>query len=119
MDYRLKKRDRIRSRKEIVLLLKSGKRFENKEFKIVLKEREKNSRIGVSIKRNIVNSVKRNRIRRVLKEIFRKNREKLKKDYDIFIIVKKDISSKTYDEIENNFFTLLAKGEALKNVKKD
>ncbi len=114
MDYRLRKRDRIRSRKEIILLLKSGKRIENKEFKIILREREENSRIGVSVKKNIVNSVKRNRIRRVLKEIFRKNREKLKKDYDLFIIVKKDISSKTYHEIESAFFALLAKGKALK-----
>ncbi len=114
MDYRLRKRDRIRSRKEILLLLKEGKRVENKNFRILLKKRENNSRIAVSVKRKTVNSVKRNRIRRVLKEIFRKGRERLNGYFDIFVIVKRDLSEKKYEELERDFFKLLGKGRILK-----
>ncbi len=114
MDFRLRKENRIRRRKEIVFLLKKGKKLENENLKIVLKEREKFSRIGISVKKGVVNSVKRNRIRRLLKESFRRNREKFKSNFDLFIIVKKDISEKRYFEVEKDFLSILKKGNYLK-----
>ena len=113
MNFRLKKENRIRSRKDIVLLLRKGKKLEREDFKVFLKEREDFSRIGISVKKGLVNSVKRNRIRRLFKEAFRKNKRKFKKPLDLFIIVKKDLSERSYFEVEKAFLNVLEKEKFL------
>ncbi len=109
MDERLTRERRLRKRDEIIFVLKKGRKIENEDFKIFYTEKTIESKVGISVRRKIVNSVKRNRIRRILKEIFRKKREKFKKNIKMMIIVKKDISGKKYDEIKNEFIKMIGK----------
>jgi ribonuclease P protein component len=109
MEKGLPKERRLRKRGEILSVLKKGKRIENDKIKIFYTEVREESKIGVSVKRKIVNSVKRNRIRRVLKEIFRKERENFKKRVNMMIIVKKDISGEEYKRVEKDFKKIIKK----------
>lgn len=45
-----------------------------------------NSRLGISVRKKFGNSVKRNRIKRLIKEVFRLNRENIKDGYDFIVI---------------------------------
>lgn len=66
------------------------------------------SRIGFSISsRRVALAARRNRIRRVLREIFRLNKKDLKKGFDIVIVLKKDFpGSILYKEAEAIFMKL-------------
>ncbi len=112
-DERLSKERRIRKKEEILSVLRRGKKIENGYLRIYYMEREKDSRIAISVKRKIVNSVKRNKIRRRLKEIFRKERKEYKKNIDMVVIVKEDISRKEFIKTKENFNNLLKRREIL------
>ena len=51
------------------------------------------NRLGFSIgSKNIKRATSRNRIRRLLREVYRKSKDKFKSGFDIVIVVRKDIS---------------------------
>lgn len=70
-----------------------------------------NLRIGISVSKKIGSSVERNRIRRVLKEIFRKIEIGYGGSVDLLCVVKKDICGASFweikEEIEEDLNSLL------------
>lgn len=71
------------------------------------------NRLGISISSNNVRlAYLRNRIRRILREIYRRNKKDLKKGLDIVFVVKKGFDKKTaYKDIEKIFGYLAKKGD--------
>lgn len=69
------------------------------------------SRIGVVASKKTGNAVIRNRIKRLFREVFRKNIENLKNNFDIILIAKKitgeNISDIKYKDINNDFIKIL------------
>lgn len=63
------------------------------------------NRIGFSISsKRIGLATRRNRVRRILREIFRLNKKDLKKGFDIVIVLKRDFAKRIiYKEIETIF----------------
>ncbi|MDR0595721.1 MAG: ribonuclease P protein component [Puniceicoccales bacterium] len=59
------------------------------------------SRLGVIVSKKVGNAVVRNRIRRVVREIFRKNLQKRGKSYDYLVIAKQPIRQANYEKIES------------------
>ena len=66
------------------------------------------NRLGFSIgAKNIKRATSRNRIRRLFKEVYRKLKGKLKRGFDIVIVVRKDISAAiSYDSAAATFLKL-------------
>ncbi|MFA5143190.1 MAG: ribonuclease P protein component [Candidatus Omnitrophota bacterium] len=66
------------------------------------------SRLGFSIgSGNIKRATSRNRIRRLFREAYRKNKDKIKTGFDIVVIVKKDLSTDlTYDSAKETLLKL-------------
>lgn len=66
------------------------------------------NRLGFSIgSRNIKRATSRNRIRRLFREAYRKNKTKLKNGFDFVMVVRKDLhESLTYDSAEEIFLKL-------------
>ena len=65
------------------------------------------NRIAITLKRKYGNSVQRNRVKRILREIFRKNKSRLKLGYDVVLLVYP--GNDIYEERENQFLSLLKK----------
>ena len=68
------------------------------------------NRLGISVSKKVGNSVTRNRVRRIIYEIYRLNLIQLKCGYDIIFIVKSDAKDKLYKEMEESVISLLKKG---------
>lgn len=79
------KSGRIRKRVEFIQLSKTGKKLYLKNFIFIYNAGSTSvSRLGITASRKVGNAVKRNRIKRLLREFFRNNRDSFPlADYNI------------------------------------
>ena len=106
MRFLLTKADRILKRREFMVLADSGRRIQNEHFIANFSPNQLGrSRIGITVTKKVGPAVKRNRIKRLVREYFRLNRHQLAGCWDINIIAKRqtaDISSeKTFRSLTN------------------
>ncbi|MBW2411419.1 MAG: ribonuclease P protein component [Deltaproteobacteria bacterium] len=90
MRFFLTKADRILKRREYLALAKSGRRIQNEHFIAIFSpNRLGRSRIGITVTKKVGPAVKRNRIKRLVRESFRLSRHQLAGTWDINIIAKR------------------------------
>ena len=101
----LTRKERLKKGSEIAGVFKSPCSVKNSCIKIFYRRNNLEwNRIAVTFRRGYGNSVERNRTKRLVKELYRNNKEKLSCGHDIiFLVFKKDI---IYREIEKSFFSL-------------
>jgi ribonuclease P protein component len=108
----LRKAERIRRRKEFLDIYRKGKRFETRNFTLIISINEAGGkRLGIAVgKRVVKKAIARNRIKRLLREYFRLNKGRLPSSTDMVIIVRKDVSSRSYGDIFPELEGLLREG---------
>lgn len=94
--------EKIREKKDFDRLFKLGEKSVSISFFVyVCPNNLDYNRLAISIKRHIAKAVSRNRMKRLVREIFRLNKhfifEGIKKD--ILVIVRKDFSKDSYETI--------------------
>lgn len=106
----MKKIYRIKKNEDIKLVLDNKKSAGNKNYIIyIMKNSEaKNFRVAMSVSKKIGNAVVRNRQKRLIRQVFTSNKDKIKL-YEIFVIARSNVVNLTYDEIESNILYLLNK----------
>jgi len=98
------KAGRIRKSEEYRALSINGHRFYSDFFIIIYKKnRLPVSRLGITVSKKVGNAVNRNRIKRVLREFFRLNRDILPDRLDINVIARKSCGKQTRTAIRDNF----------------
>ncbi|ABC77021.1 ribonuclease P protein component [Syntrophus aciditrophicus] len=106
----LKKSERIRKRRSYLQIYQHGKRSFTKHFTIVVSENDLDfPRLGMTVTKKIGNAVKRNRIKRLIREFFRLNKDRFKASQDIVIIAKGNTSSMKYADVCRELGVLLTK----------
>ncbi len=76
----------IKNKKDISEILKNGQRYKCNGYKIIyIENEEKNDRLAILVSRKTGNAVKRNRVKRFFREIFRKNKIEFPPYLDILI----------------------------------
>ena len=86
-----------------------GKRHHTRHFVVIIKQNGLGiTRLGVTVSKKAGNAVKRNRVKRLIREFFRLNNSKIPQGHDIVVTAKKDASYldlwKTKDELAEIFF---------------
>ena len=115
MAYTFAKSDRLRKRREFLEIQKKGKKIANAYFIVLVKPGATfRTRLGITASKKVGNATVRNRLKRLSREYFRKNRSTFKSHWDINLIIKPraaELSSKhvflalkeIFERIPNSF----------------
>ncbi len=106
----LAKSYRIKNGKEYNNNYKYGKKINGKYvFVYFLLNRETYNRYGIVTNKAIGNAVRRNRVKRQIREIVRKNMKNISGHQDIVIVTKKNINNVPFFLIEQDVISIMKK----------
>src|SRR5262245_54794075 len=91
---------RLLARKEFLFLQSRGKRRHCPHFVLLLAPAKGGrSHLGITVTRRFGNAVQRNRMKRLLREFFRMNKEKITPEQDVLIIPRAGSDELTFDQV--------------------
>lgn len=103
-----KREERLLSKKDFFKIRKKGIRLPSGSFILfALRNDHGFNRLGVAVSVRVGNSVKRNRIKRLLREFFRLNKSTFPKSTDIFISVKQEAIARKLSDVERELAPLI------------
>ena len=110
----MKKEYRVKKSSEIEMIVKKRQSKGNKYFVVYRNENHENThfRFAVSVPKKFGNAVKRNKIKRQVREIISKY--EITDNFDVFIVVKKDANSLIFTEVKNALDSLIRKSKILR-----
>ena len=81
------KRERVLKREDFVNLNRLGRRQHTPHFTVIYRRNHSGiNRLGITASKKIGNAVKRNRVKRLVREFFRLNKHRFPQGYDLVII---------------------------------
>lgn len=105
-----RREERLLSKKDFLKIRKKGIRLLSGSFIIFAHQNDYDfNRLGIAASVRVGNSVKRNRIKRLLREFFRLNKNIFPKSIDIFISVKKEARISRLCDVEQELIPVLKK----------
>lgn len=104
--------DRLRKRREFEECYASGVRVSGRHIQLFLLARKgvATPRIGISAGRRTGGAVTRNRLKRRLREIFRRNRAGLPAGVQIVVNVRSSAAAATFSEFSQDYLSALGRG---------
>lgn len=88
-DFRLRKKERITKKTEFQTIIKQGTRYTTKNFTIIIHRNKRDTRrLGISVSKKVGEAVKRNRVKRLVREFFRLHKDQLPEFCDFLFIAK-------------------------------
>lgn len=122
MGEKLLASDRLKRRADFERVQSKGRKVHSARFLFLVLPREDpaaRSRLGLTVTRKVANAVGRNRIKRVLREVFRKNRAFFPSGCDVVVIAKDRAPGLGYEdtraEVEQSSAALHRAGSAPPN----
>ena len=113
-DFSFRKHERLRRQRDFQLTLRYGSRRHTEHFVIVLRPNALQfSRLGVTVSKKVGNAVKRNQVKRCLREFFRLHKHKLPKAHDLVIIAKKNAATLAYHDVREELAAVLVTNDSL------
>lgn len=110
LNQRFVKAQRLLKRSEYQRLRTQGRKVHTGLFIAVNEESAADrTRLGITVSRRVGKAVSRNRIKRVAREYFRKNRQRIPGQRDIHIIAKQGAAERTNQELFASLETIFRK----------
>lgn len=107
---RLRATDRVRKRFEFRRVRDVGRRVHTKSFLLLVSAHGEgqSSRLGMTVTKQVAGAVGRNRIKRLLREVFRQNRGLFPDATDIVVVAKRAGSVQSYGEVRDEMIAASA-----------
>ena len=107
----MESRERIKKSSHFRFVYSRGKSLVDENIVVYLTRNGKSfNRIGISVSKKVGKSVVRNRVRRLIRESYRVNRNIFKTGYDIVFVARVRASRSSYKNISASVIKLLGKG---------
>jgi len=106
----LPKRARLTKRSEFLTLSRKGKRLHTSHFIVLIKGNDVGqSRLGITVTTRVGNAVVRNRIKRLVREFFRRHKEMIQTN-DLVVIAKQSAAQISLQEVTGELGGVLLRG---------
>lgn len=107
--------DTLRNTRQFNQVYKKGKSIVNRHVVMYYKRNQLGyNQVGFSVSKKVGKAVVRNRVKRLMKESFRINHEKLTEGYDIVFVARVRSKDSTYLEIEKAMKNCFKKGKLMR-----
>ncbi len=108
--FGFQKSDRILKRQEFLEFFTSGRAVHSSGFVLAYKKISfYKPRIGITVSKKVGKSVVRNRVKRLIREYYRLNKDLLSCQWDYHLIAKKQASTLSYEQISDLLTKLFGK----------
>ena len=88
-DLKFRKRERLTRKSDFQTIFKNGTRYSTENFIIIIHQNNRDiRRIGISVSKKVGGAVKRNRVKRLVREFFRLHKDQLPDSKDFLFIAK-------------------------------
>lgn len=112
------KAEKLRKNLEFRAVYRRGKSFSNSLLVLYVSKNNKNlNKVGISVSKKVGKSVIRSRVKRLISESYRLNKDSIKKGYDLVFVARNACNDKSYFEIEKALKNLFKKAGLLINEK--
>ncbi len=106
------KRVRLTKRSEFLTLSREGRKVHTSHFIVLARINDAGEkRLGITVTTRVGNAVVRNRIKRLVREFFRRHRERIARPEDIVVIAKMGAEKLTLGEVAGELQTVLIPGK--------
>ena len=107
-DQRLRPVERLRRSSEYQRVFQHGKKLVSPTFVLyVLPTLELRSRLGMAVSRQVGNAVVRNRVKRRMRELFRRHKALLQPACDVVFVARRGAAEASLEEYTQQFLVLL------------
>ncbi len=90
---------RLRKRHEFLAVQREGRRHAAPHFVVITRPAAAVTRLGITTSRKVGNAPQRNRIRRLVREFFRRHRTQLDSPHDVLIIARPGAAAIGYADV--------------------
>lgn len=118
------KHEKVRKNSEFQVIYRRGKSFANNLLVLYVFRNRKNqldgvpyNRIGISVSKKVGKSVVRSRVKRLINEAYRLNKDSYLKGYDFVIIARVSSHDKSYSETEKALIHVFKKAGLVNDEK--
>ena len=116
-DESFSKDDRLRHRGDFLRIQRRGIRTSTKNLILFIKPNKINrKRLGITASKKVGNAVRRNRLKRIIREVFRKNRELFPYSCDVVVIVKKSENISGYITVKSEIAGVKSRLASSRNI---
>ena len=100
---------RIKQKKDFQRVFKQGKKRVSSSFIFYsyIEHHRQYRRLGIIASRKVGNAVSRNRCKRIMREIFRKNKQLFPQGADIVVVVRRGMVGRRYNEVLEEVWSVL------------
>ena len=103
----------LRLQGEFRNVFRKGRRYPGRSMVLFVLQGENGVRVGFRASRTVGNSVKRNRAKRLLREMVRLNMSRFKNNIDMVYLARKQLLSNTHAQNEKELLLLLIKAHCI------
>ena len=111
----MKKEFRVKRNEDFSKIIARKKSFANSCFIIYKDENQMgHGRVGISVSKKLGNAVTRNRVKRLLREVYRLHRHEIKDDYCLLLVGRAAAVDLKSTALEKSFYSLCKRANILK-----